>query len=253
MKQENGNEVTNVIEMSSWRVSAVLVILGLICTMALCAVPCSATEVWSEDFSHGLENWVHDANANADDGTLRCSSSSEVYRLCNLSCGAWSFDVLDIGEWQSNWGPGLYVYFISSHPEGQVQTYYCLRITKGTAAAGLKYIYAITRMYEDTATTLASADGMEGSDFRGVLHHIKVTRTPAGHMSVYVNGTLMVEATDTIVSTSECFRILLKYDYAIDNIVVDDAVDRGIRIELLAIGGGIAAVVLVTVVIVKRR
>ncbi len=232
----------------------VLVILGLMCAVALGAVPCNATEVWSEDFDDpSLDGWAKDANAIVVDGTLRGSYSTEVYRPCNLSCGAWSFDVLDIGGWRELWAPGLYVYFMSSHPDEFPRTSYCLRISQGTTAAGLKYIYAITKFDGFASVTLASGDGIEDSILKGTLQHIKIARTPSGHMSVFVNGTLILEATDNEISTSECFRIILGYDYAIDNIVVDDALDSGIPIELLAIGGGVAAVVLVTVVLVKRR
>jgi len=230
-----------------------LVILGLLCTAALGAVPCNATEGWSDNFDDGnLDGWVHDANANAVDSALRASYSAEVYRPCNLSCGVWSFDVLDIGEWQANWGPGLNVYFMSSHPEGSNATYYCLRITKGTAEAGLKYIYAITSLVGSEALTPASADGMEGSDLRGVLHHIRVTRNAAGHMRVYVNETLMVETTESTISTSECLRILLKYDYAIDNVVVDDTTVEAYSPVMMAVAGGVVAV-LGVVVVLKRR
>ncbi len=228
-------------------------LVALMCLLLLGPIACSATEVWSENFEGDFpDGWVIDAMTIVVDGTLRGSYCAEVYRPCNLSCGTWSFDVRDIGGWQHQRLPGLFVYFISSHPDEPTRTSYWLRITQATTAAGLKYVYAIRKMDGTTETTLASADGLERSSLKGVLHHIKVTRTAAGHMSVYVNGTLVVEATDNEISTSECFRILLNYDYAIDNIVADDA-PPGIPMELLAVSAGAVAIVVVTLVALRRR
>ena len=162
------------------------------------------------------------------------------------------FDMLDIGNWRMDLRPGLYVYFMSSHPDTPPQTTYCLRITQGTTSAGLKYIYAITKMDGEATVTLASADGIEDSDLKGTLHHIRIARSASGHRSVFVNGTLLVEATDNEISTSDCFRMILGYDYAIDNIVVDDA-PPGIPMELLAVGAGAVAIVVITLVALKRR
>jgi hypothetical protein len=253
MKQQEGIEVVNVIEMGFWRMSAVLVMLGLMCTAALGGVPCDATEVWSDNFDDGnLDGWVADANTIVVDGTLRGSRATEVYRPCNLTSGTWSFDMLDIGNWIMDWEPGLYVYFMSTHPDIFPQMTYCLRVTHGTTSAGLKYLYAITRFNGESTVTLASGDGLEGPSLKGTLHHIKITRTAAGQMSVYVNGTLVMETTDNEISTSECFKMILGYDYAIDNIVVDDA-SPGIPMELLAVGAGAVAIVVVTLVALKRR
>jgi hypothetical protein len=131
---------------------------------------------------------------------------------------------------------------------------YCLRVTQGTTSAGLKYLYAITRFNGESTVTLASGDGLEGLSLKGTLHHIKITRTAAGQMSVYVNGTLVVETTDNEVSTSECFKMILGYDYAIDNIVVDDEIlIGGVPMELLAVSAGVVAIVVVTLVALKRR
>lgn len=228
-------------------------LVALMCLLLLGPIACSATEVWSDDFEDGnLDGWIGDASTFVVDGALCGSRSTEVYRPCNLSCGAWSFDVRDIGGWQQAKLPGLFVYFMSSHPDTPLRTSYWFRITQASTAAGLKYVYAIRKMDGTVETTLASADGLERSSLKGVLHHIKVTRTAAGHMSVYVNGTLVVEATDNGISTSECFRILLNYDYAIDNIVVDDA-PPGIPMELLGVGAGAVAIVVVTLVALKHR
>jgi len=229
-------------------------ILVLMCSLAIIAEPCSATEVWSEDFDGDFppDGWVIDANTIVVDGTLRGSYSTEVHRPCNLTSGTWNFDMFDIGNWMMDLRPGLYVYFMSTHPDTHPQMTYCLRITQGTTSAGLKYIYAITRFNGEATVTLASGDGLERPSLKGTLHHIRITRTAAGQMSVYVNETLMVEATDNEISTSECFRILLGYDYAIDNIVVDDA-PPGIPMELLAVGAGAVAIVVVVVVVMKRR
>ncbi|MFX1416758.1 MAG: hypothetical protein ACFFC0_08085, partial [Promethearchaeota archaeon] len=228
-------------------------LIALLCLLLLGPIACSATEVWSDDFNDGnFDGWVGDARTIVVDGTLRGSYSTEVYRQCDLTCGVWSFDILDMGGWELSYEPGLYMYFMSSHPDTPLRTFYCLRVTQGTTATGLKYIYAITKMDGEATVTLASADGIERPDLRGVLHHIKVTRTATGHMSVYVNETLMVEATDSEISTSECFRILLGYDYAIDNIVVDDT-PPGIPMELLAVGAGAVAIVVVTLVALRRR
>ncbi len=232
-----------------------LLVLSCFLVLALAAIPCSATEVWSDNFDDGnLDGWFAGASATVVDGCLRGAGlPAEVHRPCNLSCGSWSLDVLDIGGWKEPYQPGLYVYFMGSDPDASLRTFYCLRITQGTTATGLKYIYAITKMDGSATTTLASGDGLERADLKGVLHHIRVTRSPDGHMSAYVNGTLMVEATDTEIASSESFRIIIGYDYAIDNIVVDDTPPLAVPLELLAVGCGIAVVIVVIAVIAKRR
>jgi hypothetical protein len=214
---------------------------------------CSATEVWSDNFDDGnLDGWVHDAGSTAMGGALRFSYSTEAYRPSNITSGAWSFDVLTIGDWGNAAFSALSIHFMTTDPASPPVAYYCLKITQGGVAAGLKYIYSIVKGDGGSFTTLASGDGLEGTDLKGVLQHIGVTRSPTGHMTVHVNDTLILETTNNDITTSGYFRIIMTYDYAIDNIVVDDALP-GVPMELLAIGVGVAAILVVAVVIVKRR
>jgi hypothetical protein len=217
---------------------------------------CSAVEVWSEDFEDDppLGEWEVSPSATVVDGCFRGDGlAAEVYRPCDITSGSWSLDVLDVGSWGLAVYSAVFIYFMTSDPEATAQTYYCLKISQGGVAAGLKYIYAFTKRGEGTSVTLASGDGIEGTDLAGTLHHIRVTRSTTGHMSAYVNETLVVEATDNEITTSEYFRIVLTYDYAIDNIVVDDAPPLDVPLEYIIIGIGIVAIVVVIAIIVKRR
>jgi hypothetical protein len=217
---------------------------------------CSATEVWSEDFEGNppLDEWEINPSATVVDGCLRGDGQAfGAYRPCNISSGAWSLDVLAMGEWGLAAQTALNIYFMSTDPALYPQTYYCLKIVQGAVAAGLKYIYSIVKGDGGSATTLASGDGYEGSELNGVLQHIRVTRSPTGHMMAYVNDSLMVEATDNDITTSEYFWIFETYDYAIDNIVVDDAFQPEIPFVLAVIGVGVVAIVVVIAVLVMRR
>ena len=78
-----------------------------------------------------------------------------------------------------------------------------------------------------------------------------MTRTKAGLFSVYHNGSLVVQAVDTDLDTSEMFWLFFRYGSMTDNIVVDDA--PPIDWLPIAIMGASAVVIVAVVVIILRR
>ncbi len=87
-------------------------------------------------------------------------------------------------------------------------------------------------------------------------HHIDVTRTTDGLISVYHNGCLIMQAVNTVIDTSETFCMRSQAWHSIDNIVVDDEVlpiQCGIPLWIPIVIGVVVAVVVIVVVIVFLR
>ncbi len=78
-----------------------------------------------------------------------------------------------------------------------------------------------------------------------------MTRTTAGLFSVYHDGSLMVQGTDTDITTSEMLWLWFAYESIIDNIVVDDA--PPLDWLLIAVVGGSAVVIIAVAVVFLRR
>ncbi len=243
-----------------------LLFLVLLLSLASYAQECSAITVWSDDFEDGnLDGWYKDDYSTVIDGQYRSTRRSfpdtswgvsNIYRRSNVTVGTWRFDALDIGEWE-HWGEirGVQVRFMGTDPKEGPQNGYSLLINHAATQDAWIYNYQLNRKMEGINTVLSSYDGMEGEDLRGTLHRIAITRTSAGQMSVYLNGSLILQGSDNEVSTSEYFYIRLTWDFAIDNITVDNDVliDVGAPLGLIAIGSCTTVVLAAAVVLLKRR
>ncbi|MHA2432672.1 MAG: hypothetical protein ACXADO_05510 [Candidatus Thorarchaeota archaeon] len=219
---------------------------------------------WSEDFSppDPGERWTWPddwPDPVFDDGRIRGQawnniSHTYVWRPSNVSVGSWSFDVQYVGGWNSTVGQrGLLVAFMSSEPFADLWDHYVLRVY--LAPTGGHFSSALWRVTEDTITTVSSYEFPELSNFRGT-HHFNISRDVAGHLSVLLNGTEVMQGTDAEITTSSHFLISFHCDFAVDNIVVADTFDdeAGIPWWLLVIViGGAAVAVIMVVVILKRR
>jgi hypothetical protein len=169
-------------------------------------------------------------------------------------------DVIDKGEWigDERWAvEAIWIGFMSTHYTAFPWEYYEVGIEHVSTSAGKKYVYTLGKKVEaefGMTETLDSYEGLEGADLTGTVHHLAITRTEAGQMKVFLNGTLILEATDNEFTTPEYFSIEIEYDYAVDNVTVYDSIEiGGIPMELLAVGGGAVAIVVITLVTLKRR
>ncbi len=211
-----------------------------------------AAEVWSDDFNR--ENlgtdWPAQEHVTIDDGKLRATEAGgSTYHLSTVSVGTWSFDVVDLGEFEPLL-KGLFVYFMCCDPGAPDESCYAMEIYLTGKAEGYKYVYYLSR----NQTRIASHDGMEGVDLKGTLHHMDISRTESGVIRVFLNDSLIIQETDTLIDTSECFKVVFGWDFAIDNLVVDDVyMEAGVPPEIIAIVLGGAGVIIVAVVVFLRR
>ncbi|MFW9800877.1 MAG: hypothetical protein ACFFD9_10600 [Candidatus Thorarchaeota archaeon] len=222
-----------------------LIFLTLLLSLVFVSEPCVATEVFSENFDEGLGGFAPNGPVTTIDGCLRATGEGRAIHPCNVAVGTWSFEARDMGLWQG-YGRFLMVVFVHNG------TYnYRFHIVFQSSDAGKQYSYSLW----GPKGSMDSYYGVEGTidELKGTLHAINITRTAAGQMGVYLNGSRILSATGTEITTSEEVRIVLGYDWAIDNFVVDDTPLEDMSWELLALGTGVVATVVIVLVVLKRR
>ncbi|MFX0045957.1 MAG: hypothetical protein ACFE8Z_08920 [Candidatus Hermodarchaeota archaeon] len=233
------------------RLRVLVVALGLCIVLAIPTLAC-ADSSWEEVFDN-LDEWTTERGSpKTIDGCLRGSSYTQLSRPSNVTVGSWSFDAIDCWEWS----PGdirtaaLKMSIMRSGNE------FCGVQIEHRGSIPRQYIYTLEYAPPGGASIdLDTYQGLEGNadDLRGTIHHLKVTRTAAGDMNVYLNGTHILSGTNSEMTSSEKFQIYFAHDWAIDYIVVDDT-PPGPPVELLAIGiGGAVVVVLATIVFLRRK
>ncbi|MHA1907610.1 MAG: hypothetical protein ACW98Y_09985 [Candidatus Thorarchaeota archaeon] len=222
-------------------------ILGIsvivIAALLLSTVRCDAIDLWRDDFDEGNhDGWTpHQAYGTnswtSSDCCLRINQEypGVIYHSSVQSVGTWEFDVR---AGRAQFG----VYFMSTHYEGQNWTGYgvhlvgivqadgdILRLSlkkKGYSTLsdeGADYLEPFSG--EVLATTDIAFDHLDNA-----WQHIKVDRTSAGLFSVYVNGNLALEVTDTEFDSSEYFTVSAEEYRSIDNVVVSEGeVEDGIQ------------------------
>jgi hypothetical protein len=229
--------------------------------MGYSPLACRGAEVWSDDFDDGdfdgwtiCENWLYDSGSNwsATNYYLQCTQSDSgiISHLSDTAYGTWICD-FKVDEAQVELGTYASIVFISSNLDGATDDLACYWISFSVGSTSEGYIFAPSlEKYKDTdgATIANSETHLPVAGW----HHIEVTRTTGGLFSVYHNGSLILQGTDTDIDTSELFSFWTSRWSMFDNIVVDDAPP----IDWLLIGvAGLSAVVIVAVlvIILKRR
>lgn len=232
----------------------------LLCFLAFGPRQVAADLVWSEDFDAGpSDEWTEvgdtdyaNENCRGKPGERACAI---IYRPSSVSVGSWSFDIRYVKEFVRDFRyvPNeVTVRFMSSDPEAVPWISYALQVSPATTATGGYLFYKIVKNSEDAGEdVLADYDDPELSNMHGV-HHFKITRDGSGGITVLLNGTVIMQAADTEITASEYFAVFFGADFSIDNIVVDDT-PPGIPLELLAVAAGAVAIVLITLVALKRR
>ena len=237
-----------------------IVVVFLLCSLAFGPRPVAADLVWSEDFDEGPgEEWTEIGDPTYADDNCRGKPGERailtIYRQSSVSVGSWSFDIRYVKEFVRDFRyvPNeVSVRFMSSDPEAMPWISYALQISPATTATGGYLLYKIVKNPEDAGgDVLADYEDSEISNMHG-MHHFKITRDGAGHVTVLLNGTVIMQAADTDITTSEYFAVFFGADFSIDNIVADDT-PPGVPLELLAVGAGAVAIVVITLVALKRR
>ena len=190
----------------------------------------SETAVWSDDFDDKqLDGWTLQGNFAADEGTLKaleCPACEGGMNLAShpssIAYGTWSFDAYI----SSALAPRLAVMFISDFPPNvpppadQEIHAYMLEILELDKTA-LNLVKLTGRGENQTPAYLASYRATR--DLRGWLH-VDITRETDGRFRVYLNRKLVMEAVDTLITTSQNFGFMAPAGKALDNIVVSRAV-----------------------------
>ena len=184
----------------------------LLCISLFMTFPCKADIVWSDNFNDGNYNgWIMGAGIfSAEDNTLKTVSGDSLYTLYHLSsvtAGTWSFDVL-VGE-ESD-------VYLMYNPEGQRQG--LIILLYGT------HIIPYSDSSFNPPQTNRLGEYILSHSMTG-WQHIDVTRDSDGRTCLYNNGTLLIDAMDHSIITSELFEYLSYGEGAIDNIVVTNTVD----------------------------
>lgn len=266
----------------------ILKIMGLLVCLVFASFPHSEAVVdWSDDFNDGnYDGWtVEEGDWDASTGVLIGYVPPWVTKIWCPSTqveGTWSFDH----------------YNVADPPPDKTFTYDVHFMANGSAASPGCNISGYGFRIKELSVYLIRWDSYKPVILRvniveGIRHnwnHYDITRnSTTGEMNVFVNGTHVLQATDTTYNYSEKFMIHLEarwtlnhYD-AIDNIAVDDEIIPEVEhttttttepdtptptetptepnpIEpltldpmILAIGGGAICILAVVVVIIKRK
>lgn len=228
--------------------------------LALAVNPNAAAEVWSDDFEgDNHDDWTLNSCAISDGVLKSTGSSGSAYHESTTSVGTWSFDLeaegfttgIDWG-WQGYIFPA--VFFMSTNPEETPWYFYALVTTQVSTQDGFMPVLEIRKNSPNgggafyTWVNLGSYDIEESFGWK----HFDVIRTSGGQITVLMNGTQVLQVTDTDLDFSEYLVFMAGIDRGLDNIVVDD-VPMVSEIPLLIIGAAVLTVSILTVILIRRR
>jgi hypothetical protein len=236
-------------------------LLTLLCLIAFAPNQSSAALVWSEYFDELDDDiWTYQS-CQIVDGVLRGThadhaSAVHLYRESTVAVGTWKFDLTEVGEW----GEELdicRIYILSPlEPEVPDWEYYALSIVHAGGAAGQRLSYTLDKYVDNNPRVLLDTYIGEPQETTvGTFHQFMITRGSGGQMSVYLNSTLIMQATDTDLDSTGYFGFYTWDDWALDNIEVYDTIGTGDSVLTVVAMGAVGVIVIVAVLIVqfKRR
>ena len=207
-------------------------LVAMLCISLSVPLLCRASPVWSDNFDDlNYDGWtVMNGTFTAADGTLRPTGLSSYYIIVHpssVTTGTWSFDVTGLLDTATPYYETR-VLFMCVKPVPYAGWNGMGVPTRGGDSRGghAHYIEVFGSVAgEDQAWDLGDAKLPSDTDMLA-WQHIDITRSSDGRICVYVNGTLLLDVTDTRITTSNyfCFATSLSAS-AIDNIVVSDTVD----------------------------
>ncbi len=230
----------------------------------------SQEEAWSDDFDDGnIDGWGVQGfsptyppwtkipgNITADDKTMRAYGPywNEAWRTSNVAYGSWAFDVHCVDTPEER----CYIAFVSGGPP--------LNPTNLSSYPFEYGIIPVTGLYDRWSTGfllyrrpvvspyLVSLGFYDLEEVSG-WYHIYITRDLDGNFAVYFNDTLGITAKHADYTTSDLFTFTAEAGIALDNIVVQpySGLLPTTMTILLVVGGGIAVVVIIGVVIRLRK
>ncbi|MFX1483330.1 MAG: hypothetical protein ACFFCP_09095 [Promethearchaeota archaeon] len=233
---------------------------------------CSASLVWSEPFDE-LDSGIWIAQScRLQDGRLRgidantswlerkvfpLSDSIIAYRNSSISVGTWKLELEEMGGWdiEKSINDMTRVYFMLSGTPTDVDSYLALSFRHASSTDGSFFSYRIEKYVDGVVTLLNTYSGEAKETTVGILHQFTITRSSNGLISVYLNGTQILRAVDTDITTTQYFGLYTRIDWALDNIEVFDSIELGSGppLALVAAGLGISIVLVAVALLAKRQ
>jgi len=234
-----------------------LELLTLLCILFFTPTQVSGALVWSETFDELDPALWENYSCQIIDGILRGVQGDHIsavraYYRSNVTVGTWKFDLVEVGGWGEELDI-MKIYFMSPEkPDYSVS--YALSLVQSSGPDGDSYSYTIEKWYNSFKTNLVNYIGEPHPLLTGMLQHLAITRDSSGLMSVYLNSTLILQVTDTDITTTSYFGFYTWDDWAFDNVSVYDTIEIGGGLPLITIGV-IAAVpiAIIAIVLIRRK
>lgn len=239
-----------------------LVLFSLLFFFAYTPIQASAGLVWSEQFDELNEEYWDFVASQIIDGALRPvqgpnntkldRAAMRAYRHSNVTTGTWEFDLNETKEWGEELDI-LKIYFISpGRPD--FSDYYAVNLAHSPTESGECYSYTIEKWFDSKKTLLATYLGQSMSSTKGVLQHMAITRQSSGLISVYLNSSLIMQATDTDITNTTYFGFYTWDDWAFDNLYVYDTIEVGGDMTPIVIGAVAAVpIAIIAIILIRRR
>ncbi|MHA2107085.1 MAG: hypothetical protein ACW99R_05200, partial [Candidatus Hodarchaeales archaeon] len=187
-------------------------------------IPTTAVEAWGDNFDdNNYLGWIVQKGLfSTTDQMLETvgnkSDWHEVYHPSTVAYGTWSVDLV-INTTSISLMEHLYIQFLVIVFDFENEDSYELTVWLDARMGTPGFI--LIKRTNGVMTTLGEYEVSSGlSNFQD----IDITRDTNGNFNVFVNGSLVIEATDTTWTTSLYFRFVSMGENAIDNITVDDEV-----------------------------
>ena len=242
-----------------------LVILFLLCWMGFSPLASRGAMVWSDDFNDGdYDGWTicenpvynNESEWSADNDYLQLDQGTwnsyfSVYwgiisHPSDVAYGTWSFD-FKFDEAQVESGTFASIEFISNNLDGNSMNDWRCYWIYFEAISTTEFEINLRKNLATILDTYETPIPVTG------WHHMDVTRTEAGLISVYHNGALIMEAEDTAIDTSELFVLSPQEGAMFDNIVVDDAIQMNNSLPIVVVALFAVVIIAVVVIFLKRR
>ncbi|TFH08946.1 MAG: hypothetical protein E4H14_05410 [Candidatus Thorarchaeota archaeon] len=229
-------------------------LLTLVCILSFIPANVSGALVWSEYFNElDFDTWTMQSCQLIDNELHGINgdhiSAVMAYRESTISTGTWKFDLTEIGEW----GEELDIckIFFMSPLELEVPNweYYALSIVHASGSGGERLSYTIEKYVNNLPKILIATHlGEWQGTTKGTHHHFAITRVDSGLMTVFLNGTQIMQVTDTELTTTGWFGFYTWDDWSLDNVEVYNTIEIGGTLPLVTIGVVGAAVIGIIVV-----
>ena len=237
----------------------------LTCFLMLAMEPPSsvATDVFFDDFNDGnYDGWTPTDYGggsiwSASEFHLRLDQTmiGSIARESSVSTGKWS---LDIYCENPDMKAAAYFMVIGYPPNSDATTKYsgyAIQLATAPSDNGRIHTFSIRKRVVDSVQGIFRGtilDSYLGDEFDTRWYHIDVTRTSNGQITAFLNGTQILQAVDTDFDSSDYFALVGEGQQCFDNVRIDDTPLSG-GLEIIVLGIGAGAILIVALVVIKRR